>query len=446
MTNMEDNEELDPAFNAEEIPSPSDLWNYMEHYWHNNREFPESTEGLLKRKADLVGGKVPLSQLPPITENDKLADIVERGNTTPNSLGFGVGANTFYLGVNMKTFNIRLLNKNPITDAATGKWNMAVGDSALWSLTTGDKNTAVGGWTGQSLTTGTSNLFSGVQAGNKLTTGGYNVMLGYASGFESISASENVFVGVGSGFYIKEGSKNTFIGTSAGANHGRTINGQWIYNTFLGYSAGGSTASTGTYGNNNVIIGAFAPLGGESNNKLIIHSQTALSNHNQTIPLVSGDFVARWLSIGGNFRINPLYVEKQAADSLEYDSLAVYNGTTGQIGKTLIRDFKKSVKPYKIYSALLEFNETTFEPQFQVLENSFGDIEWRKTGRGEYEGTLSESFTKNKTLIVTTMNEFTQKSSCIYTEGNTLHLKLANSENDLIDIGGLCGAIEIKTY
>ncbi|MGD1318855.1 hypothetical protein [Chryseobacterium sp. 2R14A] len=74
---MEDNEELDPAFNAEEIPSPSDLWNYMEHYWHNNREFPESTEGLLKRKADLVDGKVPSSQLPSYVDDVQEFDSFE---------------------------------------------------------------------------------------------------------------------------------------------------------------------------------------------------------------------------------------------------------------------------------------------------------------------------------------------------------------------------------
>jgi len=77
MTNMEDNEELDPAFNAEEIPSPSDLWNYMEHYWHNNREFPQSTADLIKRKADLVDGKVPSSQLPSYVDDVQEFDSFE---------------------------------------------------------------------------------------------------------------------------------------------------------------------------------------------------------------------------------------------------------------------------------------------------------------------------------------------------------------------------------
>ena len=69
---MEENEEFDSDFNKENIPISGDFWNYMESYWHNNREFPESTEDHLKRKADLIGGKVPSSQLPSYVD-----DVVE---------------------------------------------------------------------------------------------------------------------------------------------------------------------------------------------------------------------------------------------------------------------------------------------------------------------------------------------------------------------------------
>ncbi|WP_265428919.1 hypothetical protein [Chryseobacterium sp. YIM B08800] len=61
---MEKNEELDSDFNPEDIPISEEFWNYMENYWHNNREFPESTEASLNKKADLIDGKVPSSQLP----------------------------------------------------------------------------------------------------------------------------------------------------------------------------------------------------------------------------------------------------------------------------------------------------------------------------------------------------------------------------------------------
>lgn len=61
---MAENEEFDSDFSSEEIPISEEFWDWMESYWHNNREFPESVESHFKRKADLVDGKVPASQLP----------------------------------------------------------------------------------------------------------------------------------------------------------------------------------------------------------------------------------------------------------------------------------------------------------------------------------------------------------------------------------------------
>ncbi|WP_435526015.1 hypothetical protein [Chryseobacterium indoltheticum] len=51
---MEENEELDADFNTEDIPISEEFWNYMQNYWHNNREFPENTEESLSKKADLA--------------------------------------------------------------------------------------------------------------------------------------------------------------------------------------------------------------------------------------------------------------------------------------------------------------------------------------------------------------------------------------------------------
>lgn len=61
---MEENEKIDSDFSNDKIHISEEFWNYMENYWHNNREFPESTESSLSKKADLVDGKVPSSQLP----------------------------------------------------------------------------------------------------------------------------------------------------------------------------------------------------------------------------------------------------------------------------------------------------------------------------------------------------------------------------------------------
>ncbi|MGE6394573.1 hypothetical protein [Chryseobacterium scophthalmum] len=79
---MEENEEFDSDFNPEDIPISEEFWNYMEHYWHNNREFPESTEASLNKKADLVDGKVPSSQLPSYIDDVLEYDTFE---SLPNS-------------------------------------------------------------------------------------------------------------------------------------------------------------------------------------------------------------------------------------------------------------------------------------------------------------------------------------------------------------------------
>lgn len=83
---MEENEEFDSDFNTEDIPISEEFWNYMENYWHNNREFPESTEESLSKKADLVDGKVPSSQLPSYVDDvlefdtfDNLPSFGEKG-------------------------------------------------------------------------------------------------------------------------------------------------------------------------------------------------------------------------------------------------------------------------------------------------------------------------------------------------------------------------------
>lgn len=79
---MEENEEFNSDFNPEDIPISEEFWNYMEHYWHNNREFPESTEASLNKKADLVDGKVPSSQLPSYVDDVLEYDTFE---SLPNS-------------------------------------------------------------------------------------------------------------------------------------------------------------------------------------------------------------------------------------------------------------------------------------------------------------------------------------------------------------------------
>ncbi|AYN00624.1 hypothetical protein [Chryseobacterium sp. 3008163] len=99
---MEKKEKFDSDFNKKDITTSAWFWNYMEDYWHNNREFPESVENHLNRKADLVNGKVPSSQLPnylpltggAVTGNTFIKPRLAIQRTTDNSDFIAINAGT----------------------------------------------------------------------------------------------------------------------------------------------------------------------------------------------------------------------------------------------------------------------------------------------------------------------------------------------------------------
>lgn len=72
--------------------------------------------------------------------------------------------------------------------------NIALGKSALQSVTTGDDNTAIGG-SSLAFTTGTNNTAIGYLSGATSTTGTNNVFVGYSASGSSISASNEITLG-----------------------------------------------------------------------------------------------------------------------------------------------------------------------------------------------------------------------------------------------------------
>lgn len=61
---MAENEELNFDFDPDNIPDTNTFWNGLDAYWHANRQFPQGTDQKLSKKADLIDGKIPSSQLP----------------------------------------------------------------------------------------------------------------------------------------------------------------------------------------------------------------------------------------------------------------------------------------------------------------------------------------------------------------------------------------------
>lgn len=61
---MAENEELNFDFDPDNIPDTDTFWNGLDAYWNANRQFPQGTDQKLSKKADLIDGKIPSSQLP----------------------------------------------------------------------------------------------------------------------------------------------------------------------------------------------------------------------------------------------------------------------------------------------------------------------------------------------------------------------------------------------
>lgn len=139
-----------------------------------------------------------------------------------NTVRFGTGASNDALSVAAGGLAL-----NAATTGSSS--NVAVGYSALYSLTTaascigigyralyayqtGDSNVAIGGSSLQSLTTGGSNVALGSATAPSLTFGQGNVIIGGGAAFNLTSSEYNTIIGRTSGSGITTGANNTIIG------------------------------------------------------------------------------------------------------------------------------------------------------------------------------------------------------------------------------------------
>lgn len=205
---MEENTELDSEFDAEEIPSPSDLWNYMEHYWHNNREFPENTEDLLKRKADLIEGKVPSSQLPnyvnDILEFESLENLPNPGEKgkiyiiTKNNTQFRWSGSE-YIQLNSEEY---LMTTNTQQDIGVKKWFYTSGGY-------GYQNHSLGVMSQDGSYPGIAFYRGGTNIGNIVFDGTVFSLLKDDTGTGAYLGAEG---------YYKTGSNNDYVLTGGGSH------------------------------------------------------------------------------------------------------------------------------------------------------------------------------------------------------------------------------------
>lgn len=271
----------------------------------------EGQEKITVKKVAVTGSYNDLSDKPTFSGNDNLQNVIDRGNGTTKpiifqpsqgragEINFSPTTYSFWFG-NLNTDHTGVyglgIGYNTLSKLTTGANNVALGSYALNETTTGRWNTATGVSSGAKLTTGNFNAFFGTQAGTETTTGNGNTYIGDEAGNKNIAGTNNTALGLGAAYSLTNGTQNTFLGAFAGNIHGKaTTSGAWGSNTFVGYNAASTTHAMGVWGDNNVVIGCNAPLGGSTFNKLVIESNPVARRHDFVTPLIGGDFAARTL-------------------------------------------------------------------------------------------------------------------------------------------------------
>jgi len=239
------------------------------------------------------------------------------------------GANTF-IGVNAG--NLTLTGSD---SGSEGSYNVAIGNSALTSLTTGAYNVALGREALRDNQSGYNNVAIGY-ASLVSSTASDNLAIGYHALSSNTTGSGNAGIGIEALRYNATGGSNTAIGYRAG----RGVSGSSFYwNTMIGYGAGqnvrsnrhvmigynaGSNVSTG---GNNILMGYQAGdnvTTGESNILIgyDIDAQSA-TGHGQ---LSIGNLIFGTGGFGTGTSVGAGNVGIGTASPSE--KLTVYNGST----------------------------------------------------------------------------------------------------------------------
>ena len=114
-------------------------------------------------------------------------------------------------------------------------------------------------------------------------------------------------------------------------------------------------------------------------------------------------------------------------------------------GFQLFEAYKKTRKPYNVYTALITQSGTS-DPTVIILgQNEIGSIAWTRVAVGEYKGTLSGAFTNAKTFLnLSSLGE----SGHIFsrTNSNEVSLIVVSAGGSGVDGELVSSSIEIRVY
>ena len=204
-----------------------------------------------------------------------------RGMTYGGLTGSQTGESVTELSDALVEDNSMYIGNDPSATTDAAEYNLAIGATALESITSGDNNTAVGHDTLSDNTEGYWNTATGAWALGLNTTGFWNTASGYAALYLNITGEKNTATGALALYSNTAGTDNTATGsvalyenttgygnaaTGAGALY---YNNTGIYNTASGVNALLSN-TTGTY---NTAIGYAADVASED-----LTNATAIGN------------------------------------------------------------------------------------------------------------------------------------------------------------------------
>ncbi|HJY13213.1 MAG TPA: hypothetical protein VJ304_10530, partial [Flavobacterium sp.] len=141
------------------------------------------------------------------------------------------------------------------------------------------------------------------------------------------------------------------------------------------------------------------------------------------------------------------YLTKRDASNLDSKNIYDWQRALG------ILELTQPKTNYKIYRALLHVDEKSFEPRFTVLENTIGDIDWKRNDVGLYTGSLDKAFPEGRVWINSKINIPFSKSSpvdcmAVRFDDNIVNLTILARNQDYtpVDMEGEFGIIEIYVY
>jgi hypothetical protein len=136
------------------------------------------------------------------------------------------------------------------------------------------------------------------------------------------------------------------------------------------------------------------------------------------------------------------FPEKKILDGTE----EIYTQTSGVSEKFTLEKAKDYIRPYKVYSALLN-QKSTIAPSATVLENTLGgDVTWTYSTIGVYIASFVDGFDPSTTLIFCgTSRTPTETFTLKIDDGNAIVLQTYAS-GSLKDALLLQTSIEIRVY